>query len=192
MKNKKGFTLIELLAVIVILAILLGIAIPKVTQYITNFRKDSLIGTAREYVTSVRHDITDEIYDAPIGTDEVVIVSLDLIQLEKGKKKSPFNGTWLPYYSYVAVINTGTDETPDYKYFVAIKDSKRYTITLMSDEDITRNSIVRNNIQGTKAEITSVCGSPDGEYMVIDKIIGLEQYQPIHGWNATIYSSQSC
>ena len=33
--GKKGFTLIELLAVIVILAVLMAIAIPKVTQYIT-------------------------------------------------------------------------------------------------------------------------------------------------------------
>lgn len=192
MKNKKGFTLIELLAVIVILAILLAIAVPKVTQYITNSRKDSLIATAKEYVDAVRKDITSEIYDAPIGTEDITIISIDQIQLEKGKKKSPFNGAWLPQSSYVAVINTGTDEVPNIQYYVAIKDSKRYTIRLMQDEDITRNSIIRNNIQGTKAEITPVCGSEDGEYMVIDKIAGLEKYQPISGWNATVYSSHGC
>ena len=48
--KKKGFTLIELLAVIVILAILLAIAIPKVTQYITKSRKDSLIATEKTFV----------------------------------------------------------------------------------------------------------------------------------------------
>lgn len=36
-KNNKGFTLIELLAVIVILGLLMAIAIPSVTRYITQF-----------------------------------------------------------------------------------------------------------------------------------------------------------
>ena len=42
MKNNKGFTLIELLAVIIILGILMIIAIPSVTKYITDSRKNSL------------------------------------------------------------------------------------------------------------------------------------------------------
>ena len=43
MKNNKGFTLIELLAVIVILGILLALAIPRVSQYINNSKKDSFV-----------------------------------------------------------------------------------------------------------------------------------------------------
>ena len=37
--NKKGFTLIELLAVIIILGVLLLIAVPSVSKYITNSSK---------------------------------------------------------------------------------------------------------------------------------------------------------
>ena len=111
--NKKGFTLIELLAVIVILAVLMAIAIPKVTQYITKSRKDSLVTTSKDFINAVRNDATSEMFDFPIGVDDVTIISLDLIKLEKGGKKSSFNGAWLPKYSYVAVINVGTDEDPD-------------------------------------------------------------------------------
>ncbi len=40
--NKKGFTLIELLAVIVVLAIILAVAVPRVLDVIENARKESL------------------------------------------------------------------------------------------------------------------------------------------------------
>ena len=90
--NKKGFTLIELLAVIVILAVLMAIAIPKVTQYITKSRKDSLVTTSKDFINAVRNDATSEMFDFPIGVDDVTIISLDLIKLEKGGKKSSFNG----------------------------------------------------------------------------------------------------
>ena len=49
MKNK-GFTLIELLAVIIILGVIMLIAIPSVTRYINESRKDTYIDTARQIV----------------------------------------------------------------------------------------------------------------------------------------------
>lgn len=191
-RNKKGFTLIELLAVIVILAVLLAIAIPKVTHYITRSRKDSMITTAKDLTRAVSKDATTEIYELPIGTDDITIVSLDLIELETGGKKSSFSGKWLNQYSYVAIINVGTAEDPDYEYYVALRDSKRYTITLQPSESLTRESIVRNNAAGTKAPISAMCGSKDGDYKVINNIAGLEKYKPINGWNATVYSSTDC
>ncbi len=50
MKKKNGFTLIELLAVIIILGILMIIAIPSVTNYISNSRKSAYVDTAKEIV----------------------------------------------------------------------------------------------------------------------------------------------
>ncbi len=190
--NKKGFTLIELLAVIVILAILLAVALPKVTQYITRSRKDSLVTTAKDFASAVLHESTIEEFELPIGTDDVTIISIDLIQLAKGGTKSPFNGKWVPQYSYVAIVNAGTDEEPAYKYFVALTDTKRYTIPLTLDDLIERDTIVRNNTSRTKASIQSMCGSIEGKYKVLQNITGLEDYRPAGGWNATIYSSVGC
>ncbi len=49
-KKKKGFTLIELLAVIIILGVIMLIAIPSVTRYINDSRKNSYVDTAKQIV----------------------------------------------------------------------------------------------------------------------------------------------
>ena len=189
MKSKKGFTLIELLAVIVILAILLAIAIPKVTQYITNSRKDSLVTTAKDFADTVTKNITSEIYEYPIAPNDVTIVSLNAVKLEKGSSKSPFGAKWVYENSYVAVINVGTDIDPEFKYFVTLTDSKRYTIPLTEAESIKTNLIYRRS--NSNKDITSLCGSTEGKYMTINNINGLEKYRT-SAWNATIYSENGC
>ena len=190
MKNKKGFTLIELLAVIVILAILLAVAIPRVTQYITNSRKDSLVTTAKDFVDAVTKDATSEIFEFPIATNDVTIVSLNMVKLEKGGTKSPFGAKWVDNNCYVAIINIGTDIDPEYKYFVVLSDSKRYTIPLTAASDVKTDLIYRRS--NSKNDITSFCGSKDGKYMTVGSINGLEKYKTGGSWNATIYSESGC
>lgn len=59
MKKEKGFTLIELLAVIIILGILMIIAIPSVTSYISSARKSAYVDTARELISSTRNVVNE-------------------------------------------------------------------------------------------------------------------------------------
>ena len=191
MKNKKGFTLIELLAVIVILAILLAVAIPQVTKYITNSKKDSFVTTAKDFVDAVRNDATSEIYEFPIAPNDVTIVSTNMLGLEKGGTKSPFNGKWVNDSSYVAIINVGTDIDPNYQYFVALVDSKRYTIPLTLGDKVNSGVIVRNTASKSRANVTSICGSKEGTYKILSSIAGLESYSS-GSWNATIYSADGC
>lgn len=192
MKNKKGFTLIELLAVIVILAILLAVAIPRVTKYISDSRKDSLVTTAKEFADAVEKDATSEKYELPIGTNDVTIVSLDMVKLQKGGSKSPFNGKWILDSSYVAIVNIGTDIDPAYKYYVTLTDSKRYTIPLTESEKVNTSLIVRNDVSKSKATITPLCGDTEGKYIILRNVAGLESFKPSDGWNATIYSGSGC
>ena len=192
MKNKKGFTLIELLAVIVILAILLAVAIPMVTNYICGSRKDSLVTTAKEFADAVEKDATSDKFELPISNNDVTIISLNLMSLQKGGTKSPFNAKWVIDSSYVAIINVGTDIDPIYKYFVTLADGKRYTIALSTAEKIKSSMVVRNNAAKTKVLVRSMCGTDEGKYMVITDIPGLEDYKTGDYWNVTAYSGKDC
>ena len=188
--NKSGFTLIELLAVIVILAILLGIAIPKVSQYINNSRKESFVSSAKLFIDSVRDDITSELIPAPIGTNDVTIVTIDKIKIEKSNKKSPFGGKYLYNKSYVAVVNVGDGSEPDYKYYFAAQDSKDYAIPLTAEDELESSVVVAKAKNKMEVTIQSLCGTPEGVTSSYGSLSGLDKLG--HSWTATVFSTDKC
>lgn len=196
--NKKAFTLIELLAVIVILGILIGIAIPKVTQYITKSKKEGFVSTGEFFIESVRNDATSELYPFPILNNEVTIITLDIANFEKAQKKSAFGGTYLYNKSYVAIVNVGTGTNPDYDYYFAAQDSKNYAIRLTSEEDLSVDKVIANAKNKMEVTVQSLCGTKEGYKKEYSEITGLNDIQPVDengkkiNWVATIYSGEGC
>ena len=108
--NKKGFTLIELLAVIIILGILMIIAIPSVTKYISDSRKNSYVDSAKEIIGSARNLVNSgelEMYD----TDATYYIDVNCIKTENAMK-SPY-GDFVKEGAYVVVTYDGKG----YDYF---------------------------------------------------------------------------
>lgn len=196
--NKKGFTLVELLGVIVILGIVLTIAIPAVSNYIDKSKREAFSDILHQYVDSVRKNLVSEEYVAPIDANDVLIVSLDLIPLDKGKKQSSFNSDWVKSKSYVAVINMGSGDNPDYEYFVAGQDMDNHAIPLYRINDVSRTEVISNAKNKMEVTIQSLCGTEDGKKATLATIKGLENFQSNDtngrkmSWNATIYSSKDC
>ena len=117
MKNKKGFTLIELLAVIIILGILMIIAIPSVTKYISDSRKNSYVDTAKEIIAGARNLVNSgnlEMYD----TDATYYIDVNCINTENAMK-SPY-GEFVKNASYVVVTYNG--QGYDY-YWTSVDDA---------------------------------------------------------------------
>lgn len=96
-KSKKGFTLVELLAVIVILALIMGIAVVAMSGVIDSSEKNSARRTAANIIDGVR---TKLMLEGELKTGSYYFTNAIL---EKGGVTSPFGGN----YQYVSASATG-------------------------------------------------------------------------------------
>ena len=134
-RNIKGFTLIELLAVIIIMGILMMTAIPAVTKYIENSRKDTFWQTAKSYIDAARtsllngeFEVKNSAFSGIVAGDECdlppvatvdstaktikfyyTLIDIKDVEMEKGKGKSSFNRAFgsTEGQGYIIVANRG-------------------------------------------------------------------------------------
>jgi len=151
-KNEKGFTLVELLAVIVILGLLMAIAIPSVTKYITQSRKKTLISSVDSYVTAVTTAVNDNEFGALSKEDTMYYIPVSneednsCISLEKGGT-DPF-GNWKEAY---VVVNYDSDNY-SYDYYFTFYDDAGYGMELTKIEDISASGNIITNSSPVNAD----------------------------------------
>ena len=102
--NKKGFTLIELLAVIVILGVLMLVAIPAVSRYVNDAKKQAFLANTTSIVKTVKSE-------AALKGKTKCYAQVSSVELEKGNL-SGFGG-------YVYVNQNGSN----YEIVVDIVDT---------------------------------------------------------------------
>ena len=133
--KKKGFTLIELLAVIIILGVLMIIAIPAVTSYISNSRKSAYVNTAQNIVAGARTKVNDGslgMYD----TDTTYYIPYDLIKGENELKS--------PYGDFTGAYVVATFSGTNYDYYWTSVDSTKTGMYLTYADSLDSDKIVND------------------------------------------------
>lgn len=158
--NKNGFTLIELLAVIVIMGVLMMVAIPAMTRYIENAKRDVFADTAKKYISAARYTLLSDgfqckdpesglvvscgLSDLESDNKMFLIIPVSLIDVENDTKKSPW-GKIFGEYAAVVVKNDGTDEKPNYVYSFFGVDTAGHGIQQpIAETDISRAAVLNN------------------------------------------------
>ena len=158
MKNN-GFTLIELLAVIIILGILMIIAIPSVTRYINDSRKNAYIDTAKEIISGARNLVNGgklEMFD----TDTTYYIDQECIGTENASKS--------PYGEFTKAYVVVTYNGKGYDYFWTSVDDAGQGISKITPLDKLDIDKIESDLNDN--DIPDSLGV-DGrsKYMIIDK-----------------------
>lgn len=134
--NNRGFTLIEIIAVIVILGVVFTIAVPAVSSYILDSRKTNYFSTVNSYLETVRGNYEMRLYGDYIDDDEIMIVPISLVHLEKGALNSPF-GDYDYDRSYVVITSNGYLNG----YYANFLDSAGYGVLNAKSDELAKKSI---------------------------------------------------
>ena len=167
LKNKKGFTLVELLAVIVVLAIVMGLAVVGITSVLDSTRKSAFAADAKSYIEGahalVRADEATVLmggtgtYTPPCskdyikpdpehnvtgyqGNDNIKDITIPNIKLDSGGK-SPY-GSEYSTSSFVRVYSWYQGGNCFYEYAVYLTDG---TFSIGTDTNPVAEKSVNSN-----------------------------------------------
>ena len=138
--NNKGFTLVELLAVIVVLAIVMGIAAVAITNVLDSTRKNAYIATAKQYIAGAKSLVNAEEVEIMLGGSAASTTYTPICKADSVAKTFPINkinteggdndktpyGTTLDRANSkitVEAVYNGTNGTCTYNYSIYMIDT---------------------------------------------------------------------
>ena len=156
-KTKRAFTLLELLAAIIILGLLMLIAIPSVTKYISDSRKEAYIDTAREYLKGAVNLVNSgklDVYD----TNVTYYIPSKCIKLESGGE-SPYGGKFNPAYIVV------TYDNESFNYLWMSRDNQGIGIKSPTADKNLDVKLIKTGVK--ESDVAPIVGIDGREYVAV-------------------------
>ena len=176
--NKKGFTLIELLAVIIILGILMLIAIPSITNYINDARKQVYIDTSKELIKGASLLIGGGELD--VSDDDTTYYIPYTCIPQSTSAKSPYGDFEEAY----VVVNRNDSDGFDY-YFYGYDETGQGIVPITNENNLDPSCIQGGiNKLNTKTSVdykskvvvfSNNCTSVENTYKMLDKDIAADK-----------------
>ena len=138
--NNKGFTLIELLAVIVILAILVAVAVPAVTRYLSQAQKGTFSINAHSAIDAVKLEVylNGQTVNKKYKLDEINPL------MEKKLIQSPYSRA----YDESSYVELSFDASGNATYSVCLIDVSGNGI-YNNDTGTTTRAVAENHVNDT-------------------------------------------
>lgn len=144
LQNGKGFTLIELLAVIVILGVILGIAVPSTMRIIENSQQKSLAKVANGIVRAAKYEYPREIIREQDATEII-------FNYEDGIESSNVEGENLKYTGKKPKDGI-VKISPEGKIAIAIHDGRYCATKSYLESEVTINNITKDECMSSLSE----------------------------------------
>lgn len=140
MNKKNGFTLIEVIAVIIIIGIVMLVAVPSVMEYIRGSDNEAYASNAMAYLETARAEYSMEEYGDLLDSDEVMIVPIKNITLEKS------DGGESPYglYDYDKCYIIIVPERNGYQYYATMSDANGIGISNKGTNELNKDAVKEN------------------------------------------------
>ena len=191
MKNNSGFTMIELLAAIIVLGLLMGSAVPIVTNVLTDQKNRTYVEDGIRLASNADNKMrSDNKIVIPPRGGGCVVISLDYMD-NNAFSKGPYDGEYDKQASFVVVSRNNSSADEEYQYYVRLLEKletgnyrgigfKEYNVLYADNarDTVVENvgadaafslSSYKNNLSGLQIQLQVLGGSsicPKGVYAV--------------------------
>ncbi len=155
-KRSKAFTLIELLAVIIILGVLMIVAIPAVTEYISESRDNTYVTTVKNLVGGARNKVNEgklEMYDEY----STYYLPYNIVSTEVDAKT--------PYGEFEEAYIVATYNGEGYDYYFTGYDKSHKGIYLTYSDNLTTDRLI-TGVESIDTDV-AICGKEN--IVIFDK-----------------------
>ena len=143
MRNNKGFTLVELLAMLVVIGILMGIAIPNISGILNKSKLNQIEQDASQMVNATKIKVNSKDEIPKLEENECLVFTLSYLDDNKDIVAGPNGGKYLIYDSFVIVKKEKDGLNTIYKYYVRLVENNphnnNYGIDIVEYSELKKN-----------------------------------------------------